>query len=83
MKKILLALGIIGMVGFTSCQSCSRNLGGTTNINLQEGEKFINVTWKDSSIWVLTQDKSNPQKFTFKEYSNLGVLQGRVVINEQ
>jgi hypothetical protein len=66
-----------------SCQSCTRTFGGTTNIELKDGEKFINVTWKNDNIWVLTQKANSPKTYTFTEYSNMGVLEGEVIITEK
>lgn len=87
MKKLavlcLFVLCGIILINQTSCNSCSRKFGGTTNIKLELNEKFINVTWKESNIWVLTQDKNDAKTFNFKEYSNYGVLEGKVTIKEQ
>ncbi|MNN85818.1 hypothetical protein D3C81_2031510 [compost metagenome] len=70
----------------TGCANgCARKWGGTENVNLPEGKKLINVSWKDSDLWILTRDmKENeePETYEYIESSNLGVLEGKVIIKE-
>lgn len=43
------------------------------------------VTWKEHSLWILTRDMrtdEKPEKYTFQEDSNFGVLEGTVKIIE-
>ena len=84
MKKLSFAL-IVSLMTLmvSSCQYCTRQTGGTTTIDLDENQKFVNATWKENDIWVLTQDIDNPKTFRFREYSNFGVFQGEVVITEK
>ena len=80
MKKVVLGISLIGLLMFNGCQSITRELGGTTRITLDEGEKFINITWKENNLWVLVEKENT---YIFKEYSNMGILQGKVIINEK
>jgi hypothetical protein len=77
MKRILLALVFVSLL--SGCQVVSRNFGGTVTIKLPEGETLINATWKESNLWVLTKDANG--KMHFREYSVLGMLQGKVEFN--
>lgn len=89
MKKIILALTLIALLavglGMTSCQSCTRTLGGTTTIKLEPGEKLVECTWKGNSIWYLVEPMDVlyvPKTKTFKESSNTGMLDGQVIFIE-
>lgn len=75
MKRII-AIAVL-CLSLSGCQAVTRSFGGTTTIKLTEGETLINATWKESNLWVLTRDKDG--KAQFREYSVLGVLQGKVV----
>lgn len=59
-------------------------------INLDPGQKLENITWKtadtSSSLWILTSPRpthESPKMYTFKESSNLGLMEGVVYIQEQ
>lgn len=82
MKKILYFLTVIFFVSiFTSCNNTiTRKYGGTTKIALPAGHTLVNVTWKDTDIWVLT--KGPDGKFYFHEDSKWGVFEGTVEITE-
>jgi len=60
-------------------------MGGNMTINLKPGEKLVNATWKDTSLWILTR-KMRPddveETYKFKEDSTFGVLEGTVTIYE-
>ena len=79
LKRLVLILFVVTL--FSGCQALTREFGGTTKIQLEEGEKFINVTWKDNNIWVLVENE-NENVYVFKEYSSMGILNGRVIIKE-
>jgi uncharacterized lipoprotein YehR (DUF1307 family) len=82
MKKFGVLLIAILVFSLAGCQSVTRNMGGTTKIELEAGEEFINITWKDDNIWVLVKsDRENA--YVFKEYSNFGIMQGRVIVREK
>jgi len=85
MKKLfnflLLSLMVVAFFTLNSCQTCTRQFGGTTEIKLEQYQEFINVTWKDNNIWVLTKN-TQTNNYDFFEYSNFGVLQGKVIIKK-
>lgn len=87
MKRIKLALVVI-MLTFmlTSCeQYITRKYGGTTTINLEKGQKLIEVTWKEGNLWYLVEPMESdytPKTKEFIESSNYGVLEGKVIFIE-
>ena len=70
--------------------SCTKNirtraLGGTDNITLLKGEKLVNMTWKNTNLWILTTSMDStdtPKAYVFKESSSFRVFQGRINIYE-
>lgn len=67
-------------------QSMSKSMGGTTTITLDPGLKLEEITWKDNDLWYLTRpmrSDEHAETHTFQQSSNLGILQGTVIIVEQ
>ena len=85
-KLIILALFAGSMVLLISCDNwTSRKCGGSTTITLPKGEKLIEATWKESSLWYLTEPMDTdykPKTKTFREDSNFGILEGTVTFVE-
>lgn len=85
-KKIALALAaLILTVSLTGCNAVTRKFGGTQTIKLEQGQKLVNVTWKDTDLWILTRDmqpNEQPESYRFKEDSNMGILEGTVKLIE-
>ena len=85
MKKILFALFTV--LCLTSCnQYLTRTVGGTTIIELEPGERLVEVTWKYGDIWYLVEPMDSdyvPKTKIFKESSNSGILEGKVIFNER
>jgi hypothetical protein len=71
---------------FSGCaQSMARNFGGEYTINLPEGQKLLEITWKESELWYLSRpirDDEYPETYTFQEDSVYGVWEGTVTIVE-
>lgn len=87
MKKIfiLIATMFLATTILSGCNSISRNFGGSTTINLPKGEKLVNVTWKEDSIWYLTKPMTSgdvAETYKFHEDSNFGVMEGTVIVKE-
>ena len=85
MRKLL--LGMVLGLGLFSCTENSRvkNFGGTGNINLPQGQKLVNVTWKENQIWYLTRRMKadeTPETYQFQEESSWGVVEGTYNIRE-
>ncbi len=86
MKKTIVLVAV-AMMTLVSCTENSRvkNFGGQGTINLPQGRKLVNVTWKETEIWYLTRpmDTSDvPQTYTFHEESSWGVMEGTYNIVE-
>lgn len=85
MKKLLLAASAALLL--TGCgQFVSRKLGGDTTIMLENGERLIEATWKENSLWYLVEPMDSdyiPKTKVFKESSQFGVLEGKVIFVEQ
>ena len=89
MRKYIIAIGI-GLLILMSFESCSSNRrartwGGTSTIIVERGQKVMNVTWKESDLWVLTESMSEsdkPRTLHFSENSSIGILNGTVVLVE-
>ena len=76
-------------------RSCTENSrarvwGGTETIQLDEGVRLVNITWKStgaytsSDLWILTKkDTTKASTYSFSEKSNLGVMEGQVIIIEK
>jgi hypothetical protein len=83
MKSFIL-LSLLIFLGCTENQRV-RNFGGTTNKNLPKGEKLVNITWKNDSMWILTRKMNEndvAETYSFKEESSFGLLEGNLVIIE-
>jgi hypothetical protein len=86
MKKTILVISV-AMMSLVSCTENSRvkNFGGEGTINLPQGRKLVNVTWKETEIWYLTRpmDSSDvAQTYTFQEESSWGMVEGTFNIVE-
>jgi hypothetical protein len=85
LTAILIASTISVLTGCTANRR-ARQFGGTQNITLPSKTKFVNLTWKDDDLWILTrpsQEGETPVTYTFQEDSSFGVLEGAVIIKEQ
>jgi len=75
------------MMTLVSCTENSRvkNFGGQGTINLPQGRKLVNVTWKETEIWYLTRPMDTidvAQTYQFQEESSWGVIEGTYNIVE-
>lgn len=84
-KAIVALLTALILSTLAGCNPVARRMGGNMTIKLQPGEKLVNATWKDTSLWILTR-KMRPddveETYKFKEDSTFGVLEGTVTIYE-
>ena len=88
MKNIILGLAFVLSLFTVACteQQRAKNFGGEVVIQLAEGKKLENVTWKDEQLWILTRDKRTgeaSERYEFKENSVFGVFEGSVIIVER
>lgn len=78
MKKISLLIVLIAVVTLSSCNYFSKHFGGTVTVKVPVNCEVVNVTWKESSLWILYRDTTNNSLF-FVEDSNFGILNGKVI----
>ena len=89
--EIVIILFMVVIVGFglfmlLRPQALSKNLGRTTTITLEPGVKLEEITWKDESLWYLTRpmrDDEMAETHTFQQSSNMGIIEGTVIVIEQ
>ena len=85
-KLIILALFAVSMVSLISFDNwTSRKCGGSKTITLPKGEKLVEVTWKENILWYLIEPMDadyEPKTKTFREDSNLSILEGTVTFVE-
>ena len=82
-----LSVILFAIITFTSCeQYIAKEVGGTVTINLEPGQKLVEVTWKgDADLWYLTEPMDSdyvPKTKIFNESSMLGVCEGKVIFIE-
>lgn len=85
MKKIIISLVLILFLGSCTDNVKVKSFGGQSNLHLPKNKKLINVTWKETNLWILTRDMNQndvPEKYSFKEESSFGVIQGEYIIYE-
>lgn len=86
MKKILFVLVLVCM-SLMSCskQAITRRYGGNMTVNLEPGERLIEATWKENSVWYLVEPMDSgykPKTKVFKENSALGIVEGSITFVE-
>lgn len=84
-KKILFVLALV--FTFVSCteNKMSRAFGGTMTVNLPKGQKLIMATWKQTSLFYLTEPMDSgytPKTKVFQENSSWGVIESKVLFIE-
>jgi hypothetical protein len=80
MKKLMMILGVMVVV-MSSCteNARARHFGGTETLALKPNEVVLNVTWKESQMWICTQDTVTRVVY-FREKSSWGVMEGTVIL---
>jgi uncharacterized lipoprotein YajG len=79
MKKLLIVLSVAFVLTSCTDNQAARHFGGTETIQLQKNEVVLNVTWKDSQMWICTKDTTTGVTY-FREKSNWGVMEGTVIL---
>ena len=92
MKYIGLICLAIGLMSCRSENNAAFYAGGTMTVNLPQGEKLEQVSWKADqrvghvSLWYLTTKRDateSPKTHIFREKSEYDEVQGTVVLQEQ
>ena len=85
MKELLVLFGTILVLGSCTENARVKNFGGEGTINLPQGRKLVNVTWKDTQLWYLTRQMKPDEvaeTYLFQEESSWGVIEGTYNIVE-
>lgn len=85
MKKLFYALVLSGLLFSCTDNESARKFGGTSQLRLPRNKRLVSVTWKETSMWYLTEDMPDgykPQVKEFKEESAFGIMEGSVMIIE-
>jgi len=84
MKKVLLSLSLVALL--TGCdQWFAKNVGGSYTVDLPCNQKFVNLAWKETNLWILSRPMyktDTPEVYTLQEDSTTGILEGTVTIKE-
>lgn len=81
MKKGILAILVLA----SALTSCTENERGTATVNLPQGQKLVNIAWKQNQIWYLTRPMyftDSAETYTFQKESSYGFMEGTVVLKE-
>ena len=77
-RLIFIAIAVLSLVSCTDNQR-AKHWGGTEEIALKPNEVVLNVTWKESQMWICTKDTVTGVVY-FREKSNWGVMEGTVIL---
>ena len=77
-RLIFIAIAALSLVSCTDNQR-AKHWGGTEEITLKPNEVVLNVTWKESQMWICTKDTATGVVY-FREKSNWGVMEGTVIL---
>lgn len=89
MKKTIILLSLILLsLSFMTCTGNwrAKKAGGTVTYEIDTDRKFVNITWKDDNLWILTRERKSgetPETYIFKEESKHGIVEGKVIIIEK
>ena len=89
MKKMYGILGVLFVMSLmlSSCtdNGRARMYGGEMTVNVNPDQKVVNVTWKESNMWILTRpmtESDKPETYFFSEKSKFGVWEGTIKLIE-
>jgi len=86
MKKILLTV-LVFLLFSVSCTENQRakEWGGNATYVVPDNYKVVNVTWKDSDLWILVKPmskKDSAEIYIFFEKSGWGIMNGQYKLIE-
>jgi len=85
MKKLLLVLSVVLMLGSCTENDRAKSFGGTMTIEVPKGNRVTNITWKKGDLWYSYRPYVNgeiPTTQTFIEESSMGIMEGKVIFKE-
>ena len=87
MKKtlsIIVAFTTMTLLFGCNEQQMARSFGGTETVELNPGQRLVNITWKEAELWILTkQDTTKPTTYSFKQKTAFGNIEGEVIVIEK
>lgn len=86
MKKIITLLTLCTILSSCTDNFRARNLGGEMKIELDPEQKLIGASWKETTLWYLTEpmeDDYVPKTKTYQEDSRYGIMHGKVIFIER
>jgi hypothetical protein len=81
---IIIALILMSVLSCTD-NSRARIWGGEMVVNLEKGQKLVDVTWKETSLWYMTKPMDSldvAETYIFQEDSRYAVFEGKVIFKE-
>jgi hypothetical protein len=84
LHAIFLALTLLFAAGCGQ-NTMAKSFGGTDTVRIPKDKKFVNITWKQEDMWVLTRKRENgetPTTYYFQEKSNWGIFDGTIIVQE-
>jgi hypothetical protein len=78
MKQLLVLVSVLTLASCTENER-ARRFGGTEEVSLKPNEIVLNVTWKESEMWICTKDTVSDVVY-FREKSAWGVMEGTVIL---
>lgn len=86
MKKAIYAFAAIFLMASCTDNDRVKNWGGSAELTIPSDEKFVNVTWKESELWIVTRDRTAADTtydtYRFQEKSSYGMMEGTYIIKE-
>lgn len=86
---ILAVIALSTLLLISGCQTTTKTFGGETVIDLPPGDKLVpyTVQWepKSADLWYLTEKAEagyQPKVYEFKESSDLGTMEGKIIFKE-
>lgn len=79
MRKLVL-IGLVSLSLFSCTENQrARQWGGKEKISLKKNEVLLNMTWKESNLWIQTLDTTTGIQY-FREKSSWGMWEGEIII---
>lgn len=86
MKHAIVVIAAIMLLPSCTDNDRVKNWGGTAQFTIPANEKFVNVTWKETELWIVTRDRitadTTYDTYRFQEKSGLGIIEGTYIIKE-
>jgi len=79
MKNLFILTSFLFLFSCTE-QSRARHWGGQSSLVVPEPYALVNITFKESDLWILARNKNNPCEWVFYEDSSWDVMEGKFYI---